>query len=641
MTTISPASSYLAKISGLLFVLLLGAVAAPAAWAYTQDLVVATDLNPDPDVVEIQLAADEALLDVDGDGSLDSVFAFNGTFPGPTIEAKVGDIVIVHFTNNLDSLPTSIHWHGIEGNNASDGTQLTQNELPPGATYTYRFAISRPGTFWYHPHILPTDQTFRGLYGAIVISDSADNTLVNAGILPAAADTKTVILSDVTVCAGTEPNGVCSEANCGSNGGGVCAAGDIPFVQPDFDCRIGGPMSCMVALGTSVLVNGLPLQPSDSLQVTNGNGVRLRVINAAIQRYFRLLPPAGQTLFRVGGAGGLLDAVRLEGGVQGTLDTQFLEGEILIAPGSRADIVFIPTGNDQDTVEIGIADYDQGAGSETILRFQLSGDAPGLPYSIAAGDLLRTHALVGSPLEVLPSSGFASFLDPATEVEGSPLGSTNTTIALEAPVMTACSTSDECHPGTACRDVVLPDTDLLCPSESTSPNCACVADGFGPAIDGVRGIFDAASVVSFFDVPHLASSRYAEVGDLLELKVFNDTQANHPFHMHGFAFQPIRVEDRLTEDVLYTYDYAEFTDNLNIQPGHTLVFRVRLDDRSTWGNVMVDGQGGAAGRWLVHCHIFHHAGLGMISELVVIDPAAVFMDGFESADTTLWSATVP
>jgi hypothetical protein len=303
--------------------------------------------------------------------------------------------------------------------------------------------------------------------------------------------------------------------------------------------------------------------------------------------------------------------------------------------------VFVPTGNDKDTLEIEIADYGQGASSEPLLRFQLTGDVPGAPYTIAAGDLLRTHALVDSPVEVLPSSGFDSFLDPATEVAGAPLGSSNTTIALEAPVTTACSTSDECHSGTACRDVVLPDTDLLCPSESTSANCSCVDDGPGPAIDGVRGIFDASSFVSYLDVPHLASSRYAEVGSLLELKVYNDTQGNHPFHLHGFSFQPIRVEDRLTGDVLYTYDYAEFTDNLNIQPSHTLVFRVRLDDRSTWGNVMVDGEGGAAGRWLFHCHIFHHAGLGMISELVVIDPAALFMDGFESGDTAFWSAMVP
>lgn len=635
MTKTSGARPCLARCFSLL--LLLGWGTASTGWAYTQDLVVATDLNPDPDVVELMLTADEAMIDVNGDATPDKVFAFNGSVPGPTIEGKVGDVVVVHFTNNLDSLPTTIHWHGIEANNESDGTPVTQDEIPPGGTFTYRFVLSRPGIFWYHPHIKPTDETFRGLYGAIVVKDSAEDALVANGVLPAAADTKTVVLSTVTVCDGEELAGVCAEANCGVAGGEACGEGDVPFVQPDFNCRLlGGGGACNVALGTTVLVNGAPLEPADNLSIANGNGVRLRVINAAIQRYFRLVPPVGHTLYRVGGQGGLLDTVRIEGGVMESLDTGYLSGEIVLGPGSRADIVLVPTGGDEDTLEIGITDYGQGASTENILRFALVGEAPVSSYNLAEGDPLRTHGAVNSPIEVLPSSGFDPFLDPSTEVPGAPLGSSNTTITLQAPVRTACSTSAECHPGTECRDGL-----QLCPDQSTSPDCACVADGRGPAIDGVRGIFDAGSFSSFTDVPHLSSSRYAEVGDLLELKVHNSTQNDHPFHLHGFSIQPVRVEDRLTGNPLYTYDYAEFLDNINVQDSHTLVFRVRLEDRSTWGSVRPDGSGGAAGRWLFHCHIFHHAGLGMVSELVVLDPAALFFDGFESEDTIRWSQTVP
>src|SRR4029453_7490871 len=46
-----------------------------------------------------------------------------------------------------------------------------------------------------------------------------------------------------------------------------------------------------------------------------------------------------------------------------------------------------------------------------------------------------------------------------------------------------------------------------------------------------------------------------------------------------------------------------------------LVYRVRIDDRLKEDFITA---GGALGRWAVHCHIFFHAGLGMISQLVII-----------------------
>ncbi len=85
--------------------------------------------------------------------------------------------------------------------------------------------------------------------------------------------------------------------------------------------------------------------------------------------------------------------------------------------------------------------------------------------------------------------------------------------------------------------------------------------------------------------------------------------------MHGFSFQPVRVLDPSRETVL-TFDYNERIDTFNIPSAHTLVFRVRLNDRPRmdWTS-----PGGALGRWMFHCHITYHATLGMISELVVLE----------------------
>ena len=74
----------------------------------------ATDLNPDPDVVEVELVAreDTVLFDT---GNMTEVYTYNGRIPGPTIEGKVGDLLIVHFTNLLPE-ETTIHWHGLDEN---------------------------------------------------------------------------------------------------------------------------------------------------------------------------------------------------------------------------------------------------------------------------------------------------------------------------------------------------------------------------------------------------------------------------------------------------------------------------------------------------------------------------------------------
>ncbi|GAB7354000.1 hypothetical protein MBLNU459_g4593t2 [Dothideomycetes sp. NU459] len=48
---------------------------------------------------------------------------FNGTYPGPKLEACWGDEIIVHVTNKIDNNGTTVHWHGVrqQGTNQMDG----------------------------------------------------------------------------------------------------------------------------------------------------------------------------------------------------------------------------------------------------------------------------------------------------------------------------------------------------------------------------------------------------------------------------------------------------------------------------------------------------------------------------------------
>ena len=58
------------------------------------------------------------------------------------------------------------------------------------------------------------------------------------------------------------------------------------------------------------------------------------------------------------GQGGLLDAVRVEGGIQGSLNTLYKPGEILLPVAAREDVVFVvPEGENGDIVTLWTLDY--------------------------------------------------------------------------------------------------------------------------------------------------------------------------------------------------------------------------------------------------------------------------------------------
>ena len=78
----------------------------------------------------------------------------NGQFPGPVIEANVGDRLVVRVQNSL-ARSSSIHWHGQLQNqtNYMDGSSyITQCPIPPGQSFTYDFVLQNSGTSWWHAH---------------------------------------------------------------------------------------------------------------------------------------------------------------------------------------------------------------------------------------------------------------------------------------------------------------------------------------------------------------------------------------------------------------------------------------------------------------------------------------------------------
>ncbi|CEH17182.1 Multicopper oxidases [Ceraceosorus bombacis] len=90
------------------------------------------------------------------DGVSKTVYAYNGTMPGPVIEANTGDTLRITIDNQSDRNHLT-HFHGIPqvGTNWADGLPgLTNCPLAPGVKQTFEFkAPEEFGTYWGHSHV--------------------------------------------------------------------------------------------------------------------------------------------------------------------------------------------------------------------------------------------------------------------------------------------------------------------------------------------------------------------------------------------------------------------------------------------------------------------------------------------------------
>jgi len=136
------------------------------AGAISLDTLIA---DPDrPADVSVDFVTEAATLDIGGRAV--PGFTVNGSSPGPTITATVGDLVEVRLRNVSVPDGVALHWHGIDVPNAMDGVAgVTQDAVQLGGTFTYRFVVDRVGTYWYHSHQLSHQQVVRGLLGALVV----------------------------------------------------------------------------------------------------------------------------------------------------------------------------------------------------------------------------------------------------------------------------------------------------------------------------------------------------------------------------------------------------------------------------------------------------------------------------------------
>jgi FtsP/CotA-like multicopper oxidase with cupredoxin domain len=107
-------------------------------------------------------------------GRIVDAWGFNGSIPGPTIQAIEGDRVRLNVINKLPE-PFSMHWHGLEIPFEMDGMPgISQDLIQPGGRFVYEFTLRQNGTFFYHSHMAM--QEMMGLIGLFIIHPRVAHT---------------------------------------------------------------------------------------------------------------------------------------------------------------------------------------------------------------------------------------------------------------------------------------------------------------------------------------------------------------------------------------------------------------------------------------------------------------------------------
>ncbi|MBF9198163.1 multicopper oxidase family protein [Microvirga terrestris] len=215
-------------------------------------------------------------------------WAFNGSL-APIVRIKHGAELRLKLRNDT-ALPLSLHFHGVRGPNAMDGSgRLTQEPVAPGQTYDYRFTPPDAGTFLIRPCILggSAEPQERGLSGLLVVEEAN----------PPHVDQDLALLID----------------DWGLNDDGSLAA----FEKPTDAAPAG-------RLGSWLSLNGKPTP--QKIEAPPGGRLRLRLANACNARAMRL---------RFDGLKAYVIAI--DG--QPTSTFEPLRASLPFAPGSRYDLL--------------------------------------------------------------------------------------------------------------------------------------------------------------------------------------------------------------------------------------------------------------------------------------------------------------
>jgi spore coat protein A len=268
--------------------------------------------QPGLDAPYFRIAMREFQSKVHRDLPATTLWGYDGVSPGPTIEARSGEGLLVEWVNNLPTrhlLPVDHHIHGAEEDKPdvraivhvhgakcppeSDG--YPENWYVPGKSLTSFYPNRQePATLWYHDHAMGITRLsmYAGLFGFFLLRDKVEDDLN----LPGGAY--------------EIPMTICDRS--------LLESGQLDYLTSG----IPGAPWVPEAPGEAFLINGrifpyLEVEP---------RRYRFRILNAANSRFFHLSLSNDQPFTLIGSDQGLLPAPAEA-------------KSVMIAPAERVDVV--------------------------------------------------------------------------------------------------------------------------------------------------------------------------------------------------------------------------------------------------------------------------------------------------------------
>lgn len=274
----------------------------------------------------------------------------NDNFWGPTLIFQKGQQVNMNVKNTLND-STTLHWHGMHLPAVMDGGP--HQVIPPGTNWQPYWTVqNNAGTFWYHPHLheMTMEHLVKGIGGFIIVRDPAEAALA----LP-------------------RKYGV----------------DDIPIVLTSRRYSTSNQfVTTNTVYGDYMLTNGIPnAQVSLPKQY-----VRLRILNAEVERGYDLGFSDNRTFYIIANDGGLLDA-------------PVAVTRVKLLVGERIEIL-VNLGNDAVGSSLDLKAYNAGQafgfpGGEPNTTGQFGSLLNNVNFSVLH---INVAAATASPITALPSA---------------------------------------------------------------------------------------------------------------------------------------------------------------------------------------------------------------------------------------------
>lgn len=503
-------------------------------------------------------------------GKCAKALAVNDQIPGPILHFKEGDEVTINVHNHLQE-GTTIHWHGLLLPWNMDGVEgVTQEAIPPGGVFAYKFKLKQSGTYWYHAHAGFQEQ--QGIYGAFVIDPVTSSSYEYT-------KDYVVVLSDWS---NTHPEQIF--ANLKKDG---------DFYTPDFPLqpsltRFFGDYNkssvkqrekliddylMMQDMRMSIydisdvaydafLLNGHPKINPWTAPVRLGDVVRLRFIGAG-----------GSTIFRVKIPGASMKVVHIQGH---DVEPYFVK-DFTISPGETMDVL-VKIEKDNPYIIYAESSDTLGAAYGALITRPQKVDYGKVEPFPTPEPVMKGHGMEGH--EGMNMSSSDPQMDMAPEHMSADMNSMKETSTNHEHPMDI-GVSDHSMPSSSLT-IGTKYQNLKSPFKTNDPN-----KPFKEIKIKLSGYMNR-YMWSINDVPECeAEPILIEPGKRYRLTFTNETMMHHPMHIHGHFFILRNGHG----------EYDPFLHTIEVPPGAAVV-----------ADFDADAQGG---QWFFHCHHLYHMVAGM------------------------------